>query len=181
MSKLVENMRQSRIVLINGTIDRNVAAQTIFELLHLEKEDPNKDIYLYINSPGGSINDGLAIYDTMNFIKPDVITVCFGMAASMGSFLLSSGKKGKRAALPNSLILIHQPLMGMEGFQQQTDIKIVADHIEKTRIKLEKILAENTGQTIEQINKDTERDNYMTAEEALEYGLIDIILYPKNK
>ncbi len=177
----MEKIYESRIVVLNGVVDENSSARIIFELLNLEKEDPDKDIYLYINSPGGSVPNGLAIYDTMNYIKPDVATVCFGVAASMGSFLLSSGKKGKRAALPNSLILIHQPLAGMGGAQQQTDIKILADQIEKTRVKLEQMLAENTGQTIEQINKDTERDYYMTAEEALEYGLIDIILYPEEK
>jgi ATP-dependent Clp protease protease subunit len=140
----------------------------------LEAQDPDKDISLYINSPGGSVSAGLAIYDTMNFIKCDVSTICVGMAASMGAFLLSSGAKGKRFALPNSEIMIHQPLGGMQG--QASDIKIHADHILKTREKLNKIMAENSGKPLEIIERDTERDNFMSAEEAAAYGLIDRVI-----
>ena len=142
--------------------------------MFLEGQDPEKDISLYINSPGGSVTAGMAIYDTMQYIKCDVSTICMGMAASMGAFLLSSGAKGKRLALPNSEIMIHQPLGGAKG--QATEIKIVADHILKTREKLNAILAENTGKPIEQIALDTERDNYLTAQEAMEYGLVDKVI-----
>ena len=144
------------------------------QLLFLEGQDPEKDISLYINSPGGSVTAGLAIYDTMQYIKCDVSTICMGMAASMGAFLLSSGAKGKRLALPNSEIMIHQPMGGAKG--QATEIQIVADHILKTREKLNRILAENTGKPIEQIALDTERDNYLTAQEAMEYGLVDKVI-----
>ena len=146
-------------------------------MLFLEGQDPEKDISLYINSPGGSVTAGMAIYDTMQYIKCDVSTICMGLAASMGAFLLSSGAKGKRFALPNSEIMIHQPSGGAKG--QATDIKIVADHILRTKAKLNKILAENTGKDIEIIAQDTERDNFMTADEALEYGLVDKILYKR--
>ena len=144
------------------------------QLLFLEAQDPDKDIHLYINSPGGSVTAGMSIYDTMNFIKCDVSTICIGMAASMGAFLLSSGAKGKRLALPNSEIMIHQPLGGMQG--QATDIKIHADHILRTRDTLNRILAENTGRSIKEIARDTERDNFMTAQAAMEYGLIDRVI-----
>jgi ATP-dependent Clp protease protease subunit len=149
--------------------------------LFLESEDPEKEIYLYINSPGGSITDGMAIVDTMNYIKCPVCTICVGMAASMGAVLLASGEKGKRYALPNAEILIHQPLIGGGGISgQATEIKIHADYMVRTREKLNKLLSERTGQSIETIERDTERDNYMTAEQALEYGLIDEIFYNKK-
>lgn len=149
--------------------------------MFLESEDPEKEIYLYINSPGGSITDGMAIVDTMNYIKCPVCTICVGMAASMGAVLLASGEKGKRYALPNAEILIHQPLIGGGGISgQATEIKIHADHMVRTREKLNKLLSERTGQSIETIERDTERDNYMTAEQALEYGLIDEIFYNKK-
>jgi ATP-dependent Clp protease protease subunit len=150
------------------------ASLVVAQLLFLESEDPNKDIHLYINSPGGSVTAGMAIYDTMNYIKCDVCTTCIGMAASMGAFLLSGGAKGKRYALPNAEIMIHQPSGGAQG--QATDINIVAEHILKTKHKLNSIMAANTGQPIEVIERDTERDNYMSAEEALAYGLIDEIM-----
>lgn len=146
----------------------------VAQLLFLESEDPNKDISLYINSPGGSVSAGLAIYDTMNYIKCDVSTICIGMAASMGAFLLAGGAKGKRMALPNADVMIHQPSGGAQG--QATEIKIVAEKILKTRKKLNEILAANTGQPLEVIERDTERDNYMTAEEAMAYGLIDKVI-----
>ena len=149
----------------------------VAQMLFLEGQDPDKDISLYINSPGGSVTAGFAIYDTMQYIKCDVSTICMGMAASMGAFLLSSGAKGKRIALPNSTIMIHQPLGGAQG--QATEIKIVADQILKTREKLNQILAENTGKPIEQIAIDTERDNYLTAQEAMDYGLVDKVLYKR--
>ena len=145
--------------------------------MFLEGQDPEKDISLYINSPGGSVTAGMAIYDTMQYVKCDVSTICMGMAASMGAFLLSSGAKGKRIALPNSEIMIHQPLGGARG--QATEIKIVADHILRTRDKLNRILSENTGRPIEEIARDTERDNYLTAEEACAYGLVDKVLYKR--
>lgn len=178
---LSEKIHNSRIVILNGEVNSQSAAQIIFEMLSLEKENPNSDIFFYINSPGGSVPDGLAIYDTMQYIKPDVVTVCFGTAASMGSFLLSSGTKGKRAALPHSQILIHQPMVGLNGVQQQTDITILSKHMERTRVTLEKIMARNMNKSVEQIHTDTERDFYMTAEEALDYGLIDKILYPEHQ
>ena len=155
---------------VNDTTDSLVVAQ----LLYLEAQDPDKDIDLYINSPGGSISAGMAIYDTMNFIKCDVSTICIGMAASMGAFLLSAGAKGKRIALPNSEIMIHQPLGGMQG--QASDIKIHADHIIRIKEKMNRILAENTGKSYEQVCLDTDRDNYLTAQQALEYGIIDKVI-----
>ncbi len=165
-----------RIVMLSDTVSDATASLVVAQLLFLEGQDPEKDINLYINSPGGSITAGMAIYDTMNYIKCDVSTICIGMAASMGAFLLSSGAKGKRIALPNSEILIHQPLIsgGLSG--QCTEIKIHSDHMLRTRERMNKILSENTGKDIETINKDTERDNYMTAEEALEYGLVDKVI-----
>ena len=168
---IYSRLLEDRIIFLSGEIDDATANTVVAQLIYLEAKDPSKDISLYINSPGGSVSAGLAIYDTMNYIKCDVSTICIGMAASMGAFLLSSGAKGKRFALPNSEIMIHQPLGGAQG--QASDIKIVADKILKTRQKLNEILAANTGQPLERIALDTERDNYMSAQEALEYGLID--------
>lgn len=170
-SKLLEE----RIIFITGEINDAVANTVVAELLYLEAKDSTKDIDIYINSPGGSVTAGLAIYDTMNFIKCDVSTICIGMAASMAAFLLSSGKKGKRYALPSSEIMIHQPLGGAQG--QASDIKIQAEHILALKKTLNSVLAANTGKPIEQIEKDTDRDNYLTAEDALGYGLIDKIFY----
>ncbi len=173
---IFSRLLNDRIVMLTGTIDDALASVVIAQLLYLEGQDPEKDIDLYINSPGGSVTAGLAIYDTMQYIKCDVSTICVGLAASMGSFLLSSGTKGKRFALPNSEILIHQPLLsgGLSG--QQTDIQIHADNILKTRQRLEKILAENCGKDEETLHKDCERDNYMSADEAAEYGLVDKVI-----
>ena len=165
---------KERIIFLGEEVTDASASVIIAQLLFLEGEDPEKDIHLYINSPGGSVSAGLAIYDTMQYIKCDVSTICIGMAASMGSFLLSGGAKGKRFALPNSEIMIHQPLGGAKG--QATEIKIAAEHILKTRDRLNKILAANTGQSLEQIEIDTERDNFMSAEEAKEYGLVDEVI-----
>ncbi|HDB5458708.1 TPA: ATP-dependent Clp protease proteolytic subunit, partial [Staphylococcus aureus] len=151
----------------------------VSQLLFLQAQDSEKDIYLYINSPGGSVTAGFAIYDTIQHIKPDVQTICIGMAASMGSFLLAAGAKGKRFALPNAEVMIHQPLGGAQG--QATEIEIAANHILKTREKLNRILSERTGQSIEKIQKDTDRDNFLTAEEAKEYGLIDEVMVPETK
>ena len=163
-----------RIVFLNGEVNDYSASSIIAQLLFLESQDRDKDINFYINSPGGSVTAGLAIYDTMNYIKCDVSTICIGLAASMGAFLLSSGTKGKRISLPNSEILIHQPLGGTQG--QSSDIKIYTENILKMRTRLNTILAENTGKPLDQIQLDTERDNYMDANEALEYGLIDKII-----
>ena len=162
-----------RIIFLSDEVNDTTASLVVAQLLFLEAQDPDKDICFYINSPGGSVTAGMAIYDTMNYIKCDVSTICIGMAASMGAFLLSAGTKGKRIALPNSEIMIHQPLGGAKG--QATDIKIQAELILRTRDNLNRILAENTGRSIEEIARDTERDNFMTAEQALEYGLIDKI------
>ena len=169
-SRLLEN----RIIFITGEIDDAVANTVVAQLIYLESKDPEKDISLYINSPGGSVSAGLAIYDTMNYIKPDVSTVCLGMAASMGAFLLAAGAKGKRFALPNSEIMIHQPMGGASG--QATDIAIHAEHILRTKENLNRILAERTGQPLEKIKEDTERDNFMTAEQAKAYGLVDEVM-----
>ncbi len=163
-----------RVVFLCDEVNDATASLVIAQLLYLEAQDPEKDIHLYINSPGGSVSAGMAIYDTMNYIKCDVSTICIGMAASMGAFLLSAGAKGKRIALPHSEIMIHQPLGGMRG--QASDIKIHSDHIIRTRDTLNKILAENTGKDLAQIEKDTDRDNFLTAQEALEYGLIDKVI-----
>ncbi len=163
-----------RIIFLNGEVTDDSASVIIAQLLFLESQDPDKDINFYINSPGGSVTAGFAIYDTMNYIKCDVSTICVGLAASMGSFLLSSGAKGKRLALPNSEILIHRPLGGTQG--QASDIKIYSDFIIKTRKKLNTILSQNTGKPLEVIERDTERDNYMEAQEALEYGLVDKVI-----
>lgn len=171
---LYSRLLKDRIILLNSEINDSVAGIITAELLYLESIDPVKDIQMYINSPGGSVSAGLAIYDTMNYIKCDVSTICMGMAASMGSFLLSSGTKGKRFALPNSEIMIHQPLGGAQG--QCTDIQIAANHIETTRNRLEKILAENTGKPLDVIHMDTDRDNYLSAEDAKNYGLIDTVI-----
>jgi ATP-dependent Clp protease protease subunit len=160
--------------MLSGPIDDNTANSVIAQLLFLDAQDSEKDIYIYINSPGGSVSAGLAIYDTMNFIKADVQTIAMGMAASMGSFLLTAGEKGKRFALPNAEIMIHQPLGGAQG--QATEIEIAARHILQTRERLNKILAERTGQPMEVIERDTDRDNYMTAQQAKDYGLIDEVM-----
>ena len=171
---IFSRLLNDRIIMLNDQVDNASASVIIAQLLYLEGQDPDKDISFYINSPGGSVSAGMAIYDTMQYIKCDVSTICMGMAASMGAFLLSSGAKGKRFALPNSEIMIHQPLGGARG--QATEIKIVADHILKTREKLNRILAENTGKSIDDIARDTERDNYLTAQEAMEYGLVDKVI-----
>jgi ATP-dependent Clp protease protease subunit len=171
---IFSRLLNDRIIMLCDEVNDATASLVVAQLLHLEGQDPDKDIQLYINSPGGSISAGMAIYDTMQFIKCDVSTICIGMAASMGAFLLSSGAKGKRLALPNSEIMIHQPLGGMQG--QATDIKIHADHILRTRDTLNRILAENTGRSIKEIARDTERDNFMTAQAAMEYGLIDRVI-----
>lgn len=170
---IYSRLLEDRIIFLTGEINDAVADAVVAQLIYLEGKDPNKDICLYINSPGGSVTAGMAIYDTMNYIRPDVSTICIGLAASMGAFLLSSGAKGKRFALANSEIMIHQPLGGAQG--QASDIKIQADHIIKTKHKLNTILAQNSGKPYEQVEKDTDRDNYLSAEEAKEYGLIDQI------
>lgn len=171
---IYSRLLKERIIFLGEEVTDASASVVIAQLLFLEGEDPEKDIHLYINSPGGSVTAGMAIYDTMQYIKCDVSTICIGMAASMGSFLLAGGTKGKRYALPNSEIMIHQPSGGAQG--QATEIKIVAEHILKTRHKLNSILAENTGQPIERIEIDTERDNFMSAQEAKEYGLVDEVI-----
>ena len=171
---IYSRLLKERIVFLGEEVNDVTASLVVAQLLFLESEDPGKDINMYINSPGGSVTAGMAIYDTMNYIKCDVSTVCIGMAASMGAFLLSSGAKGKRYALPNAEVMIHQPSGGAQG--QATDIKIVADQILKTKKKLNEILAANTGQPLEVIERDTERDNYMTAQEAKEYGLVDAVI-----
>ena len=176
---IFSRLLNDRIVFLSDEVNDATASLVVAQLLFLEAQDPDKDIYFYINSPGGSVTAGMAIYDTMNFIKCDVSTICIGMAASMGAFLLSSGAKGKRIALPNSEIMIHQPLGGARG--QATDIKIQADLILRTRDNLNRILANNTGRTVEEISRDTERDNFMTANQALEYGLIDKVLSSRNQ
>ena len=171
---IYSRLLKDRIIFLGEEVTDVSASVIVAQLLFLEAEDPEKDIHLYINSPGGSVTAGMAIYDTMQYIKCDIETICIGMAASMGAFLLSSGAKGKRFALPNAEVMIHQPSGGAQG--QATEIQIAADHILKTRQKLNQILAENTGQPLEVINADTERDNFMTAEEAKAYGLIDEVI-----
>ncbi|MBU7595075.1 MULTISPECIES: ATP-dependent Clp endopeptidase proteolytic subunit ClpP [Bacillaceae] len=171
---IYSRLLKDRIIMLGSGIDDNVANSIVSQLLFLEAEDPEKDISIYINSPGGSITAGMAIYDTMQFIKPSVSTICIGMAASMGAFLLAAGDKGKRYALPNSEVMIHQPLGGAQG--QATEIEIAAKRILFLRDKLNKILSDRTGQSLDVIERDTERDNFMTAERALEYGLIDKVL-----
>ena len=175
---IYSRLLNDRIIFLSDQVNDVTASLVVAQLLYLEAQDPDKDIYLYINSPGGSITAGMAIYDTMNYIKCDVSTICVGMAASMGAFLLSSGAKGKRFALPNSEVMIHQPLGGMQG--QATDIKIHADRILKIKSKLNSLLAEQTGKPLETIERDTERDNFMSADEALEYGLIDKVITKKE-
>ncbi|WP_297629847.1 ATP-dependent Clp endopeptidase proteolytic subunit ClpP [uncultured Clostridium sp.] len=171
---IFSRLLKDRIIMINGEINDITSNLVVAQLLFLESEDPDKDIYIYINSPGGSITSGMAIYDTMNYIKSDVSTICIGMAASMGAFLLSAGQKGKRFALPNAEIMIHQPLGGFQG--QATDIDIHAKRIIRIKEKLNKILSENTGKPLEQINVDVERDYFLEADEAMEYGLIDKVI-----
>ena len=174
---IFSRLLNDRIIVLSDEVNDATASLVVAQLLYLEGQDSEKDISLYINSPGGSVSAGLAIYDTMQYIKCDVSTICMGMAASMGAFLLSSGAKGKRFALPNSEIMIHQPLGGAQG--QATDIKIAAEHILRTREKLNKILAENTGKPIEQIAIDTERDNWLSAQEAMDYGIVDKVFYKR--
>ena len=174
---IYSRLLKDRIIFLGEEVNDVSASLVVAELLFLEAEDPGKDIQLYINSPGGSVTAGMAIYDTMQYIKCDVSTICLGMAASMGAFLLAGGTKGKRSALPNSTIMIHQPSGGAQG--QATEIQIVADHIAKTKRTLNEILAANTGQPLEVVEKDTDRDNYMSAEEALAYGLIDGVVTHK--
>ena len=171
---IFSRLLSDRIIILSDEVNDATASLVVAQMLYLESQDPDKDISLYINSPGGSVTAGMAIYDTMNFIKCDVSTICIGMAASMGAFLLAAGAKGKRYALPNSEIMIHQPLGGAKG--QATDIKIHADHIIRTRERLNKILSERTGQPLDIIEKDTERDNFMTSVEAKAYGLIDEVI-----
>ncbi|MCX4362243.1 MAG: ATP-dependent Clp endopeptidase proteolytic subunit ClpP [Clostridia bacterium] len=175
---IYSRLLEDRIVFITGEINDALANTVVAQLIYLEAKDATKDISLYINSPGGSVTAGMAIYDTMNYIKCDVSTICIGMAASMGAFLLSSGAKGKRFVLPNSEVMIHQPLGGASG--QATEIQILANHIQKTKEKLTKILAKNSGQPFEKVLADCERDNYMSAEEALKYGLVDKIFYERG-
>ena len=170
---IYSRLLNDRIIFLSDEVNDATASLVVAQLLFLEAQDPDKDISFYINSPGGSVTAGMAIYDTMNFIKCDVSTICIGMAASMGAFLLSAGAKGKRIALPHSEIMIHQPLGGAQG--QASDIKIQAEHILRTKAKLNRILSENTGKSLEQIERDTDRDYFMTAEQALEYGIIDKI------
>ena len=171
---IYSRLLNDRVVFLCDEVNDTTASLVVAQLLYLEAQDPDKDINLYINSPGGSVSAGMAIFDTMNYIKCDVSTICIGMAASMGAFLLAAGAKGKRIALPHSEIMIHQPLGGMQG--QASDIKIHSDHILRTRETLNKILAERTGKSLDVIEKDTDRDNFLTAEEALEYGLIDKVI-----
>ena len=171
---IYSRLLRERIIFLGDEVNDTTASLVVAQMLFLESEDPNKDINLYINSPGGSVTAGMAIYDTMNYVKCDVSTICMGLAASMGAFLLSSGAKGKRLALPNSEIMIHQPSGGAKG--QATEIQIVAENILKTKKKLNEILAANTGQPVERITEDTERDNFMSAQEAQAYGLIDRVI-----
>lgn len=175
---IYSRLLKDRIIMLSEEVNDTTASLVVAQLLFLEAEDPEKDIYLYINSPGGSITAGMAIYDTMNYIKPDVCTMCIGMAASMGSFLLTAGAKGKRYALPNSEVMIHQPLGGFQG--QATDIGIHAERILQMKKKLNEILSERTGQPLERIEADTERDHFLTAEAAKEYGLIDEVIVKKK-
>ncbi|MFQ3782499.1 ATP-dependent Clp endopeptidase proteolytic subunit ClpP [Staphylococcus saprophyticus] len=175
---IYSRLLKDRIIMLGSQIDDNVANSIVSQLLFLQAQDAEKDIYLYINSPGGSVTAGFAIYDTIQHIKPDVQTICIGMAASMGSFLLTAGAKGKRFALPNAEVMIHQPLGGAQG--QATEIEIAANHILKTRAKLNQILAERTGQSIEKIEQDTDRDNFLSAEEAKDYGLVDQVMVPES-
>ena len=176
---IYSRLLKDRIVFLGGEIDDNVANLVVAQLLFLEMEDPDADISLYINSPGGSVTAGMAIYDTMQYIKPQVRTVCIGMAASMGAFLLMAGEKGKRLALPNSEVMIHQPLGGAQG--QATDVQIRAEWLLKTKVKMTQMMADMTGQPIDKVKADVERDYFMSAREALEYGIIDEIYQPRSK
>ncbi len=171
---IYSRLLKDRIIMLNGEVHDGMASTIVAQLLFLEAEDPDKDIYLYINSPGGVITAGMAMYDTMNYIKPDVSTICIGQAASMGAFLLSAGAKGKRFALPNARIMIHQPSGGAQG--QSTDIQIQAREIQRMKDSLNALIAEQTGQSVEKVEADTERDNFMSAQEAMEYGLVDKVL-----
>ncbi|HIT85912.1 MAG TPA: ATP-dependent Clp endopeptidase proteolytic subunit ClpP [Candidatus Ornithomonoglobus intestinigallinarum] len=174
---IYSRLLEDRIIFLSGAVDDATSSLVVAQLLYLESKDPDKEIQLYIDSPGGSITAGMAIYDTMQYIKCDVSTICIGMAASMGAFLLAAGAKGKRMALPNSEVMIHQPLIGGGGLSgQATDIKIYTDHLVKTKEKMNRILSERTGKSYEQVCEDTERDNFMTADEAMEYGLIDKVI-----
>ncbi len=175
---IYSRLLEDRIIFLTGEIDDQVADLVVAQLIYLESKDPNKDVMIYINSPGGSVTAGMAIYDTMNYIKCDVSTICIGLAASMGAFLLSAGTKGKRYSLPNSEIMIHQPLGGFQG--QASDIMIHAQNIQKIKEKMNAILAKNTGKDYEQVVKDTDRDNFMSAQEALEYGIIDKIFESRD-
>lgn len=175
---IYSRLLEDRIIFLSGEIDDQVANSVVAQLIYLEGKNPDKDIFMYINSPGGSVSAGLAIYDTMKYIKCDISTICIGMAASMAAVILSSGTKGKRICLPHSEVMIHQPLGGAQG--QQSDIEIQAKHISKTRDLLNKILAENTGKTVTVLQKDTDRDNYMDAKSAVKYGLVDKIFEKRN-
>jgi len=176
---IYSRLLKDRIIMLSGEVNDQVASTIVAQMLFLEAEDPEKDIYFYINSPGGVVTSGMAMFDTMNYIRPDVVTICIGQAASMGSFLLSSGAKGKRYALPHARIMIHQPLGGAQG--QASDIAIQAEEILRMKRELNGILAENTGQTVKKLEKDTDRDNFMSAKEAMEYGIIDEVLYKKEE
>ena len=176
---IYSHLLKDRIIMLSGEVNDAVASSIVAQMLFLEAEDPEKDIYFYINSPGGVVTSGMAMYDTMNYIRPDIVTICIGQAASMGAFLLSSGTKGKRYALPHARIMIHQPLGGAQG--QATDIEIQAKEILRMKAELNKIIASNTGQTVKKVEKDTDRDNFMSASEALEYGMIDEVLTKKDK
>jgi len=176
---IYSRLLKDRIIMLSGEVNDQVASSIVAQLLFLEAEDPQKDIYFYINSPGGVITSGMAIYDTMNYIRPDICTICIGQAASMGAFLLSSGAKGKRYALPHARIMIHQPLGGAQG--QATDIEIQAKEILRMKAELNEILAKNCGQTVKKLEKDTDRDNFMSAAEGVEYGIIDEVLVQKEK
>ncbi|KFN40047.1 MAG: Clp protease [Sulfuricurvum sp. MLSB] len=176
---IYSRLLKDRIVMLSGEVNDAVASSIVAQLLFLEAEDPQKDIYFYINSPGGVITSGMAIFDTMNYIRPDICTICIGQAASMGAFLLSSGTKGKRYALPHARIMIHQPLGGAQG--QATDIEIQAKEILRMKAELNEILAKNCGQSVKKLEKDTDRDNFMSAEEAVTYGIIDEVLVQKDK
>ena len=176
---IFSRLLKDRIVMLSGEVNDQVASTIVAQLLFLEAEDPEKDIYFYINSPGGVVTAGMAIFDTMNYIRPNIATICIGQAASMGAFLLSSGEKGKRYALPHARIMIHQPLGGAQG--QATDIQIQAEEILRMKAELNGILAKNTGQTVKKVEKDTDRDNFMSAKEAQEYGMIDEVLIKNDK
>ena len=175
---IYSRLLKDRIIMLSGEVNDSVASSIVAQMLFLEAEDPEKDIYFYINSPGGVVTAGMAIFDTMNYIRPDITTICIGQAASMGAFLLSSGEKGKRYALPHARIMIHQPLGGAQG--QATDIAIQAKEILRMKAELNEILAKNTGQSIKKIENDTDRDNFMSAQESLEYGMIDEVLVKKS-